>query len=64
MCLILPINFSGAFEGDERSFGHTTISNLSPKYVPSVFTFNLLRDQLQISSNLAKFQSIGYFYIA
>nr|XP_018908629.1 PREDICTED: CSC1-like protein 1 isoform X2 [Bemisia tabaci] len=31
MCLILPINFSGAFEGDERSFGHTTISNLSPK---------------------------------
>lgn len=28
--LILPINFHGQLSGDEKSFGHTTISNLEP----------------------------------
>lgn len=28
--LILPINFHGTLSGDEKSFGHTTISNLDP----------------------------------
>lgn len=26
--IVLPINFAGDLEGDERSFGHTTVSNL------------------------------------
>lgn len=26
--VVLPINFGGQLEGDERSFGHTTVSNL------------------------------------
>lgn len=28
--VILPINFQGSLQGDEYSFGHTTISNLEP----------------------------------
>ncbi|XP_025198856.1 CSC1-like protein 2 [Melanaphis sacchari] len=28
--VVLPINFAGDLEGDERSFGHTTVSNLHP----------------------------------
>lgn len=29
--IVLPINFAGEQEGDPRSFGHTTVSNLPPK---------------------------------
>jgi len=29
--IVLPINFAGDLEGDERSFGHTTVSNLHPE---------------------------------
>lgn len=29
--IILPINFQGLLQGDQYSFGHTTISNLDPK---------------------------------
>lgn len=29
--IVLPINFAGDLQGDERSFGHTTVSNLNPK---------------------------------
>ncbi|XP_050531559.1 calcium permeable stress-gated cation channel 1 isoform X2 [Daktulosphaira vitifoliae] len=29
--IVLPINFAGDLEGDERSFGHTTVSNLDPQ---------------------------------
>lgn len=29
--VVLPINFAGDLEGDERSFGHTTVSNLHPE---------------------------------
>lgn len=28
--VVLPINFQGDLEGDERAFGHTTVSNLDP----------------------------------
>ncbi|XP_046401066.1 calcium permeable stress-gated cation channel 1 isoform X1 [Ischnura elegans] len=30
LCVILPINFQGDLEGDETSFGHTTLHNLDP----------------------------------
>lgn len=30
LTIVLPINFQGDLEGDERTFGHTTLSNLSP----------------------------------
>lgn len=29
--VVLPINFAGDLEGDQRSFGHTTVSNLPPQ---------------------------------
>lgn len=31
LTIVLPINFQGDLEGDERTFGHTTLSNLRPK---------------------------------
>lgn len=30
LTVVLPINFQGDLEGDERTFGHTTLSNLDP----------------------------------
>ncbi|KAJ4436072.1 hypothetical protein ANN_18699 [Periplaneta americana] len=30
LTIVLPINFQGELEGDERTFGHTTLSNLDP----------------------------------
>lgn len=30
LTVVLPINFQGDLEGDERAFGHTTVSNLDP----------------------------------
>lgn len=30
LCVILPINFHGVLEGNEKTFGHTTIANLEP----------------------------------
>jgi hypothetical protein len=30
LTIVLPINFQGDLEGDERTFGHTTLSNLRP----------------------------------
>ncbi|KAG8234191.1 hypothetical protein J437_LFUL007351 [Ladona fulva] len=30
LCVVLPINFQGSLEGDETSFGHTTLNNLDP----------------------------------
>jgi hypothetical protein len=34
---VLPINFQGDLEGNEKTFGHTTLSNLDPKWVQIVF---------------------------
>lgn len=31
LTIVLPINFQGDLEGDERTFGHTTLSNLHPE---------------------------------
>lgn len=31
LTVVLPINFQGDLEGDEKTFGHTTLSNLDPK---------------------------------
>jgi len=31
LTIVLPINFQGDLEGDERTFGHTTLSNLRPE---------------------------------
>lgn len=31
LTIILPINFQGDLEGNEKTFGHTTLSNLDPK---------------------------------
>ena len=31
IAIVLPINFHGELEGDEKEFGHTTMSNLSPE---------------------------------
>lgn len=31
LAIVLPINFQGNLQGDEKTFGHTTISNLDPK---------------------------------
>lgn len=31
IAVVLPINFQGTLEGDHQKFGHTTISNLSPR---------------------------------
>ncbi len=33
LSVALPINMQGNLKGDEKQFGHTTISNLDPKYV-------------------------------
>ncbi|PSN32304.1 CSC1-like protein 2 [Blattella germanica] len=30
LTIVLPINFQGELQGDERTFGHTTLSNLDP----------------------------------
>lgn len=30
LCVILPINFHGNMQGDDATFGHTTLSNLDP----------------------------------
>lgn len=30
LTIVLPINFQGDLEGDEKTFGHTTLSNLDP----------------------------------
>ncbi|XP_059482443.1 CSC1-like protein 2 isoform X2 [Neocloeon triangulifer] len=30
LAIVLPINFQGTLQGDEKTFGHTTVSNLSP----------------------------------
>lgn len=30
ICVILPINFQGTLQGDQYTFGHTTLSNLEP----------------------------------
>lgn len=30
LTIVLPINFQGDLQGDERTFGHTTLSNLRP----------------------------------
>ena len=31
IAILLPINFQGTLEGGDKEFGHTTMSNLSPK---------------------------------
>lgn len=31
LTVVLPINFQGEMQGDETTFGHTTLSNLTPK---------------------------------
>ncbi|XP_077295985.1 transmembrane protein 63 [Arctopsyche grandis] len=31
ICIILPINFQGSLEGDDKTFGHTTVANLEPQ---------------------------------
>jgi hypothetical protein len=31
LTIVLPINFQGDLEGNEKTFGHTTLSNLDPK---------------------------------
>jgi hypothetical protein len=31
LTIVLPINFQGDLWGDEKTFGHTTVSNLDPK---------------------------------
>ena len=33
LSVALPINMQGDLKGDEKQFGHTTISNLDPKYL-------------------------------
>ena len=30
--VVLPLNFQGSLEGDNKEFGHTTISNLDPSW--------------------------------
>ncbi|XP_065347939.1 calcium permeable stress-gated cation channel 1 [Cloeon dipterum] len=30
LAIVLPINFQGNLQGDEKTFGHTTVSNLDP----------------------------------
>lgn len=30
LCIALPINFHGNMQGDNATFGHTTLSNLDP----------------------------------
>lgn len=30
LCIALPINFHGSMQGDDATFGHTTLSNLDP----------------------------------
>lgn len=31
LTVALPINFQGDLKGDEKQFGHTTLSNLDPR---------------------------------
>lgn len=33
LCIALPINMQGDLKGDTKQFGHTTLSNLDPKYL-------------------------------
>lgn len=37
--IALPINMQGDLKGDEKQFGHTTLSNLDPKYFNQDFSF-------------------------
>lgn len=30
LCIALPINFHGNMQGDDATFGHTTLSNIDP----------------------------------
>lgn len=46
LIVILPINFQGKLEGDRKTFGHTTISNLEPTsswlWVHAIIGFSFL----------------------